>query len=98
MVTLWMVRGEMIPVIQVGTTNHSSPSKRKKEEEDQCRWDLAQQLIRIPEVNQSKASSRPAHRHRSGPIPAEARTSADSARNPTCDAGRPCSLFAIVRG
>lgn len=98
MVTLWMVRGEMILVIQVGTTNHSSPSKREKKEEDQGQCDLPQQLIQIPEDSQSKASSCPANRHRSGPIPAKARTSADSARNPTCEAWSPCSHFAIVRG
>lgn len=72
-------------------------SFKKVEEEGQCGWDLPQQLTQIPEDNQSKRHPPAQGTGTEGPDPAKARTSAGSARNPTCEAWSLCSHFAIMR-
>lgn len=72
--------------------------KRQKRETGQSHRHLPQQLIQITQNHQSMASSCPRNWHRNDLIPAKARASAGSAKNPTREAWNLCSHFAIPRG
>ena len=72
--------------------------KRQKKEIGQSHRHLPQQSVQVTQNNQSMASSCPRNWHRNDQIPAKARASDGSAKNPTREAWNLCSHFAILRG